>query len=301
MNSASNCLTLTQDSSMKIYDFEMTVFEDCSGHGIYISEAGSSSIVNAIIQNATVGVGSNASLGLLEIRACNISNTRQEAVNISYLDLNFSGNITVESCNIVSCGKGLVLKSKNRYSDNYIKVSRNVFNSIKSDVLNISYQENRQNNVSIKNKYVSIYLNEIHDSCGIFLETWNNANLTFKDNVLSNSSCFNVNQCYITGFANGNEDASERLFEVSANVIQNISGFCIVRLKTSSSEKSLDGMFIYNQILFSRAVSGVVSLEATRFKVTNNIFDNPVSPVEVYTDIKGEIFVFNKIADCFRL
>lgn len=281
---------------MNIIDFEMTTLANCSDHGIYLSGPGQTTVLNIIISNVSVGVGLNSPRGNLEIRSSNIVNASQ-AINIHFTDSNNAGNITIENCNISDCEKGIELHSVNYLTDNSIIVSRNTFTNVSSSALSVmhsTYYYYRYVNV---NRSITVDLNVLRNSCGIHLETWNSGYISFKDNVITDSICYNSNECYITSNSNGNNYATTRQIDLSTNLIQNISAPCIVHLKSENSESEVLGSFLYNQLLANRATKGVVLVESKRFSICRNVFDNPASSFDVYTEVKGrlaQITVFSK-------
>lgn len=296
-NTTSHCLSLTQSENMTIVDFELTTLTNCSDHGIYLSGPGQTTILNIVINNASVGVGSRTQKGNVEIRSSYIYNASQ-AINIYFTDANSAGNFTVENCNISDCRKGIELRSDNYISDSAIIVSRNTFTNVSSIALSIlqpSYYYYRYNT----NQSIAVHRNVFHNSCGIHIETRNSRYMYFKDNVITDSTCYSDNKCYITLYANSNRYVSTRLIDFSTNLLQNISAPCIVHLKSEQADTDLVGTVLYNQLIANSVAKGIVLVESERFNICRNIFDNPASSFDVYTEAKGTVARFITVDNVF--
>ncbi|XP_053379664.1 uncharacterized protein LOC128548542 isoform X2 [Mercenaria mercenaria] len=257
--SAANCLTLFETEDITIYDFGNTTFKSCDGVGINITGNVAVTIINANIQDTSVGIGTKTFSGLLDVR----------------------------SCTFINCSVGISLSSQ-RYDDNsVVKISRNSFQEITSTALTIVLSKDQlaKNNT---NRTVNVDLNTFQNACGVEIQTWNHVEMTFRDNDLLNASCLKEeDDCFMNVFSSGSDMFEQnRYFDISANRFENISAKCIIQLK-DNDVSNLQNTFVHNTVSNSKARDGVILANGRYFNISNNIFDNPDSVFDVITVLKG--------------
>ena len=286
INSSSHCLTIYQDSQLNSYDFEMSRIDKCSKYGIYIAGNGMISLKNIAIDRNDFGIGINAKYGSVEISHVNISKSREEA-----LTFRLSGNVSVSNCRISSCSKGISVNTQTYNDNNLIDISRNTFVNITRKVLEIlPYNRSYSENHNVR-RTVKVSLNSFTNSCGISLETWNNVNMTLNDNTFQNAVCPDDDSCFLHALTHGHDISKlNRQFQVSTNMFQNITCKCLVKLH-DGDRPDANGDFVYNQLLDITAKDTVVLTNALNINISWNIFDNPHSTFDLYTQRRGTLFL----------
>jgi hypothetical protein len=253
---------------------------------------------NVHIENAKTGIYVTGEKGNLQLTSSIIEHC-VSAVTLKYgYSSSDAGEFKLEHCRIAHCTNGINYGVRFVGRPAQIAINNNMFTNIKNTLsINFISYENRYDKQS--RGYIDIGLNTFRNVCDIYLKTWNNATLNFHDNKVENSSCLDSDNCLLHAFAKGNKQIQNRVFSVSTNVFTNINSKCVVKLQSSGDDAGFDGLFYYNQFLFTRATLGTTLLDSMYFNISHNIFDNPLSLYDVYVQRKGMCFFVSSTC-CYK-
>ena len=278
-------VALTDGDSM-VYDFAGTKIENTLEEGLVLNGDRILSIVT--IQNLTVrnaskhGIylaGDKGSLTLSETIIQNCST----AVEVYFQQTNLAGNITMENCKILNNSNGVLLKTQNNNAVNVVKLSKNYFfnnTGMTLDILVPSYEYWYANDYNQTRK-IDIGYNTFENCSDIRLQTYNFMNLNFHDNVIVNGKKeIKTNKCVIDINTRGNKHLPNRIIDISTNVFERNHGDCVLSLMAYDYE--FDGSVVYNQFLSNSVEDTVVTINTRHFNLSENIFDNPDSPFDLY-------------------
>ncbi|CAG2194631.1 unnamed protein product [Mytilus edulis] len=247
-NSRASCLSIEpNDTGVTTHDFEGTSISNCKEIGISFFGDGEINVYNVNIQNASVGIKMDVSYGHLTVKSSNITNCSTAAYVPFGITSKAAGNLTLHSCRISNCSNGV------KYSMGHVDIGFNTF----------------------------------YNTCHIYLKTWNNANLSFHDNTIEYGNCEGLGKCYLEAYAKGNKETKGRMFNISTNIFKDLVSDCIVDLVSSDSAGFFEGVFYFNQFLTTETTVGTITLDSKCFNFSHNIFDNPMSPYDIYVKKKG--------------
>ncbi|WAR18704.1 TEuncharacterized [Mya arenaria] len=286
-NSATNCLLLYPSiTRLTIYDFEGAILENCTQKAVFVNGIGKTALMNVNIKNSKTGIYVAGAEGSIDVRSSNISLIHDVGVEIQFTSRYAAGNVTFENNMISKAFRGLVINVKNDRTVNTITVSRNSIDDAHKDALYIRFPTYRSYYVYDGQRSVEIALNTFHNSCGISIETWNNANLTFNNNIIRDAVSVD-SECLFKGLALGDgRHTGTRRFDISTNAFENITAKCIVYLEDDDNA-NLKGEFLYNQITETHTAETTVLTRAYFINISQNIFDNPLSAFDVKTTLEG--------------
>ncbi|KAH3691277.1 hypothetical protein DPMN_192027 [Dreissena polymorpha] len=168
-----------------------------------------------------------------------------------------------------------------------ITVFNNVFHNVSWNVLHLNVQRYWFYDHNIGS--VEIDHNTFTNSCGIIINTKTVDETSFSNNIMKDSICNQEVKCFMTITSSGHTVSTyNRKYELSTNLFENLhSGSCIVQLLDFETPL-IKGTFIYNQLINSKAIDGVILANAFNADIVENILDNPASTVDVYTSLQGD-------------
>ena len=297
-NSSHSCITLNLKNNYN-YSIEEINMKHCSDIGIGLVGEGKIHVDNVHIENAKTGIYVNGEKGKLQLTSSII----EHCVSAVHLEYGYSssdaGDFKLEHCRIAHCANGINYGVRFVGRPAQIAINNNMFTNISKNTLSINFISYEYRNDKHSTGYIDIGLNTFRNVCDIYLKTWNNATLNFHDNKVENSSCLDSDNCLLHAFAKGNKQIQNRVFSVSTNVFTNINSKCVVKLQSSGDDAGFDGLFYYNQFLFTRATLGTTLLDSMYFNISHNIFDNPLSLYDVYVQRKGMCFFVSSTC-CYK-
>ncbi|XP_052768621.1 uncharacterized protein LOC128208938 isoform X1 [Mya arenaria] len=287
-NSVTNCLLLYPSiTRLTIYDFEGAMLENCTQKAVFVDGIGKTALVNVNIRNSKTGIYVSGAEGSIDVRSSNISLIHDVGVEIQFTSANAAGNVTIENNMISKSFRGLIINVGNERTVNTIKISRNSIADALKDALYVRFPSYRSFYVYGDRRTVEITLNTFHNSCGISIETWNTANLTFNNNIVKDTVCVDC-ECLFKSIALGDgRHTGTRRFDMSTNAFENITAKCIVYLEDDDNA-NLKGEFLYNKITETHTADTTVLTRAYFINISQNIFDNPLSAFDVKTSLEGQ-------------
>ncbi|XP_071178471.1 uncharacterized protein [Mytilus edulis] len=227
----------------------------------------------------------DVSYGHLTVKSSNITNCSTAAYVPFGITSKAAGNLTLHSCRISNCSNGVKYSMGNVWNINSVDIKYNIFSNITNNALSVNFPSNDYNNRYIG--HVDIGFNTFYNTCHIYLKTWNNANLSFHDNTIEYGNCEGLGKCYLEAYAKGNKETKGRMFNISTNIFKDLVSDCIVDLVSSDSAGFFEGVFYFNQFLTTETTVGTITLDSKCFNFSHNIFDNPMSPYDIYVKKKA--------------
>ena len=286
-SSSETGLSIALGAGRMLHDFAGTNIENATKEGVLLTGNGNLSILNMTVKNSSRGVYLSSDYGSLSLTGCSIWNC-SAAVDVYYRSTAKAGNISLENCHFINNTKGVILKTKNNNAENVIKLSNNYFFNNTDQTLQIiapSYEYWYSNDRGLKRE-VDVGDNVFENSSDIMLRTYNLMNLSFHDNtVVGGNKKTESNICVLDVYVRGNKDLPHKQFDISTNVFERNTGPCVVSL--DSYDYKYNGTVFYNQFLSNDVKDSVVKVNTRQFNLSENIFDNPYSPFDLYVTIEG--------------
>ena len=283
-NSSTTGLSIAQrDDDPMVYDFAGTKIENTREEGVVLNDNGHCSLYNLTVRNASKhGIYLDTYTGSLSLREVTVQNC-STAVEVYFRQTNLAGNVSMENCKILNNSNGVILKSQNYYSENVIKLTKNYFfnnTGMTLDIIAPSYEHWYPNDFN-QTRVVDIGYNIFENCSDIRLQTHNLMNVNFHDNsVINGKKETKTNKCALDVNTRGSRHLSYRTIDVSTNVFERNRGTCVISLESYDYEFS--GRVFYNQFLSNSVEETVVTINTRHFNLSENIFDNPDSPFDLY-------------------
>ena len=278
-------ITLRDDDPM-VYDFAGSKIENTLGKGMEFNGNGIlllATLHNLTIQNASKhGIYLSSDKGSLTLSDVTVQNC-STAVEIYFQETNMAGNVTMENCKILNNSNGVLLKTRNNNGENVIKLTKNYFFNNTGTTLDIqapSYEYWYANDYN-QTREVDVGYNTFENCTDIKLQTHNLINLNFHDNVIKNGRKeTKTNKCLVDVNTRGNRYLPNRSIDISTNVFERTHGTCTLSLM--AYDYTFNGRVVYNQFLSNSVEDTVVTINTRHFNLSQNIFDNPDSPFDLY-------------------
>ncbi|XP_048252814.1 uncharacterized protein LOC124134850 [Haliotis rufescens] len=264
-------------------DLNGTVVEHGQSTGIFTETRKGLHIFNGTTQhNLGSGILLSGELVDATVEKMNILNNNLHGIENYYIVKYYTDRktqISVKQNNFESdTMKGIALKLKldQYYRNIEVLVEKNIFriNAVSVDVSMIASGYNTKSCVIKHNRFLS--------SGPI---TINAQLVSFEGNTARDSS--GGENCFLTLDVNNWYSLNQhQVVSVFTNSFNNISGKCVVLLKSSDNE--FNGTFNYNQISNSTSKEAAVMLNSKHFNFLGNLFDNPISDYELKVLKTGE-------------
>lgn len=284
-SSKGSCITITPSSDGDItYDFSKTLIDSCKSHGILITESGSVIVRNVHINSVSTGIVMEEQQVNLQIFDSNITNSIKGVYTESGY---YGGTLQVRRCSFANCSNGVDFRTHYVSDKNTVEINENNFSNITRDALHIELPSNEYNTNAYMG-HANIGLNVFTNTCHLYLQTWNNASLSFHDNTIQNAFCRQPNQCLVDLLTETKSTHVGRYIDFSTNIFTNIDSECCVNVFTSDVIGELNGTFYYNQFLSTQSNLATIILESRHFNLSYNIFDNPETSLDIYVKRKGK-------------
>ena len=280
-HSNENGLDINIDAMDMYYDFGGTNIEHSKGTGLHFSGNGNVSFVNITVQSSKGGIIRQSTNGNTDMSKCTVRHS------FTAVDIELSqGFISIDDSNFENNIEGVLFQVADcsYISESAIKLLRNIFVNNTKRTLSIKHENWCGPHLRLT---TDIGYNMFENSGGILIANDNIGNVSFHNNIIKHGKKMTeTNVCLFDACIVPPQTKIPSYFDISDNIFEENTGICVIYLNCKA-DYNCNGTFFDNTLLSNRAKDAVIKVNTNWFNMSENIFDNPDSPFDLYVTHKG--------------